>query len=156
MVPPQASHAAVIGMALLLVACGGGGTGASTAATRTPSPTPDDAGPVTVALLDFNLVVEPTAAAAGTITFAVRNGGEVPHDFVVVATELDAAALPVEQLKVDETAVEVVDRLEVIEPGATEELTVELEPGHYVLICNLAGHYDPAMDVGMRANFEVT
>lgn len=155
MVRSPARRVAAIGIAMLLGACGGG-TVASAAPTHTPSPMPDDAGPVSVALLDFNLVVEPATAAAGTITFAVRNGGEVPHDFVVVATELDAAALPVDQLKVDETAVEVVDRLAVIQPGATEELTVELEAGHYVLICNLAGHYDPAMDVGMRANFEVT
>lgn len=155
MVRSPARWVAALGIAILLGACGGG-TAASAAPTHTSSPTPADAGPVSVALLDFNLVVEPATAAAGTITFAVRNGGEVPHDFVVVATELDAAALPVDQLKVDETAVEVVDRLAVIQPGATEELTVELEAGHYVLICNLAGHYDPAMDVGMRANFEVT
>ena len=31
-------------------------------------------------------------------------------------------------------------------------LTVDLEPGHYVLFCNLPGHYR----LGMRSDFEVT
>ena len=46
----------------------------------------------------------------------------------------------------------VVDEIEEIPAGSTENLTVDLTAGHYALICNLEGHYR----MGMQADFDVT
>jgi uncharacterized cupredoxin-like copper-binding protein len=45
-----------------------------------------------------------------------------------------------------------VDEIEDIEKGATPKLTIDLDAGSYVLICNVAGHYRQ----GMRTSFTVT
>ena len=37
-------------------------------------------------------------------------------------------------------------------PGATKTITIDLKPGHYVLFCNLPGHYA----AGMHQDFWVT
>ena len=42
-------------------------------------------------------------------------------------------------------------QVEGIAAGETATLTVELEPGHYVIVCNLPVHYSK----GMRADFDV-
>ncbi len=38
-----------------------------------------------------------------------------------------------------------------LKPGETRTFTLNLAAGHYVLVCNLAGHYQ----MGMRAPFTV-
>ena len=140
--------AATITIGLLIVGCAGG------AATGTASPTSAAsaaAGPISVELFDGRMSVSTATAPAGETTFQVRNGGEFPHDFVIISTELDASELPVEQLKADESSLDVVDRVDQLAPGGTAELTVDLAPGHYVLICNVSGHY-----AVMNANLDVT
>ena len=139
-----------------MAACGNASTTSPAAqSSGARSTSPAAGGPIEVLLLDFALALEAEVATAGEVTFAVRNAGEVPHELVVTSTDLDAAELPVDALLVDEGAVEVVARSSLLDIGGTEELTVDLPAGHYVLICNLPGHYDPAQDVGMHANFEV-
>lgn len=141
-----------IAIGLLLVGCTGGAATTTVAATASPSSVaPTASGPIEVGLFDGRISVSTATASAGETTFEVRNGGEFPHDFAIISSDLDAAELPVEQLKVDESSVDVVDRLDQLAPGATEELTVDLAPGHYVLICNVSGHY-----AVMNANLDVT
>lgn len=53
---------------------------------------------------------------------------------------------------VGEDAVEVVDEVEDIEAGATTSLAVDLEPGAYVIICNVPGHYDSGMHVALTVS----
>jgi uncharacterized cupredoxin-like copper-binding protein len=54
---------------------------------------------------------------------------------------------------------EVVDEVEDIPSGASEELTVSLEAGNYVLICNIVeevnGELEAHYQMGMRVDFEV-
>jgi uncharacterized cupredoxin-like copper-binding protein len=108
-----------------------------------------------------------TTVEAGTVTFAVTNVGELYHEFIVysnldgvgpgdlpINTEEDEADL-VEENIVGEAAyatppIVPSDR----EPGAADhrirgggwgaELTVDLEAGKYILLCNLSGHYTQA------------
>jgi len=49
------------------------------------------------------------------------------------------------------TGVDVVDEIEEFDAGTTEVLSVGLEAGNYVLICNVATHYD----LGMHATLTV-
>lgn len=45
-----------------------------------------------------------------------------------------------------------IDEIEDIGAGESKQLTVKLDPGKYVLIWNLPGHYG----LGMRTGFEVS
>jgi uncharacterized cupredoxin-like copper-binding protein len=55
---------------------------------------------------------------------------------------------------VDESGagVEHIDEIEDIQPNSTQKLEVDLEAGKYVLICNLPGHYQQGMHVGLTVS----
>ena len=101
---------------------------------------------------DFSVTPDPGSAPAGDITFDITNDAEQTHEFVVFKTDLAADQLPTDENgDVDEAGegVEHVDEVEDIEGGSTQSLTVNLDAGSYVLICNLPGHYGQ----GMHASF---
>lgn len=141
--------------------------------TPTGGETPDGGGPTTVDITLQEWAVVPAAdtAAAGDVTFNITNEGpDHPHEFVVVRTDLAADALPTDaDGAVDEAGegVEVVDEVEEIEVDASEELSVNLAAGSYVLLCNIVeqpgeehgGEVAEEMQVhyqlGMRAGFSV-
>ena len=111
-------------------------------------------GGVGVTLADFTVTPDEDSAPAGDVTFDVTNDAEQTHEFVVFKTDLAASDLPTnEDGDVDEEGegVELVDEIEDIEGGTDQSLTVNLESGSYVLICNLPGHYAQ----GMHASFTV-
>jgi uncharacterized cupredoxin-like copper-binding protein len=142
------------------------------ASPAAPSPSPAEASPspsaaasggtVDVTLQEWAVVPSPTSAAAGEVTFRVTNKGpEDVHEFVVLKTDLDPAALPTDATgKVGEggTGMEVVDEIEDIEVGQSQDLTVTLAAGTHVLLCNIydetekEAHYQ----MGMRTVFEVS
>ena len=145
--------------ALLLGACNAGAI-SSPSADATASPVarasatdarPD--GPITVQLRDFSFKLSSASAPSGDVTFVMKNLGDVPHDFVLIRTNLDAADLPhlTEDLKVIEDGLDIVYELKDLKTGESANPTVNLEAGHYVVICNISGHYDG----GMLVNFEV-
>ena len=114
-----------------------------------------DDGGVGVTLADFTITADPDSASAGEVTFDVTNDAEQTHEFVVFQTDLAPDQLPTEEGgDVDEAGegVELVDEIEDIEGGSTQSLTVNLDAGSYVLICNLPGHYGQ----GMHAGFTVS
>ena len=50
------------------------------------------------------------------------------------------------------TQVDVVAKIDTVAPGSTQTVNAQLEPGNYVIICNVPGHYQ----LGMHAGFTVT
>lgn len=111
----------------------------------------DDDGGVGVTLADFTITADPDSASAGEVTFDVTNDAEQTHEFVVFQTDLAPDQLPTDEGgDVDEAGegVELVDEIEDIEGGSTQSLTVNLDTGSYVLICNLPGHYGQGMHAG--------
>ena len=132
----RALAVASIGALTLLSACGG------------------DSGGVGVTLADFSVTPDENSASAGDITFDVTNDAEQSHEFVVIKTDLAEDQLPLDDEGVDESAdgVEVVDEIEDVGGGSEQSLTVNLDAGSYVLICNLPGHYAQ----GMHAAFTVS
>ena len=75
---------------------------------------------------------------AGSVTFAVTNAGQVPHELVVIKTATPAANLlqggeANEAGSVGETGE--------LNAGTSKNVTLKLAAGHYALICNLPGHY---------------
>ena len=86
------------------------------------------------------------------MTFSITNTGTTIHEFVVLKTGVAEGALPPsadEPGKADEPGH--IDEVEDIAPGATAKLTVTLDPGAYVIICNMPGHYA----AGMHTSFTV-
>ena len=110
------------------------------------------AGPVTARLQEFSITLGRATATPGSVQFSVTNGGTIVHEFVVIDTDAAANSFTVgPDGTVSEDGLSVVDEIEDIAVAATESLTVNLSAGHYVLICNVPGHYA----AGMRADFQV-
>jgi len=109
---------------------------------------------IDVTMTDYEMQLSAPSAKAGQITFHIQNDAEpTVHEFVVVSTDMMAADLPVgEDLLVDESLFTPVDEVEDLESGKSANLTVTLEPGHYILLCNIPGHFT----LGMHADFTVT
>jgi uncharacterized cupredoxin-like copper-binding protein len=100
---------------------------------------------------DYGLVASSKSVQAGTVTFQIENHGPSTHEFIIDETSLPADGLPLQTngLEVDEHSPQlhnvVSDKLRV---GATHNLTVRLQPGTYVIFCNLEGHYLGGMHLG--------
>ena len=106
---------------------------------------------------DFVIRPVQTRARPGTVNFQVTNAGEVEHEFVVIRSELPPAELPrlPGEEGVDESDLDVEERLEPLEPDAEGELSVDVDVGDYVLICNLAPSGESHYLNGMYTSFEV-
>jgi uncharacterized cupredoxin-like copper-binding protein len=132
----------VVSVAALVSVLGCGGAGATSAPTAGSS----SAGTQVAAdEKEFSIALDKTTVPSGNTTFNIRNTGTVVHEFVVVDTDTAAAALPQANGEVDEEQLQVVDEAEDIAVGATSTLTVNLAAGHYVIICNVPGHYAGGM-----------
>jgi len=119
-------------------------------------------GTVNVELNEFVVSADPDSVGAGEVKFVVENIGEETHEFVVVKTDLDAESLPTgEDGAFDEEGdgVTVVDEIEDIASGTTQDLTVDLEAGSYVLVCNIVDDADDPPEShyaeGMHTGFTV-
>ena len=113
-------------------------------------------GGIGATLADFSITLEEDSAAPGDVTFDVSNDAEQVHEFVVLKTDIAEGELPTDDAgDVDEAGdpgIELVDEIEDIEAGDSPSLTVTLDAGSYVLICNLPGHYAQ----GMHTSFSVS
>jgi uncharacterized cupredoxin-like copper-binding protein len=104
------------------------------------------AGDVKVVLTNFRISM-PTVLAPGRHTFALTNGGSVPHELLVFRTDLPANALPVgpdgNVVEDSPLLVKLVDSGNATSPGASASVPASqpFTPGHYVAVCNLPGHY---------------
>ena len=154
---------------IILLAAGALTGGATWAAVHTESarvkqvvasPTPGGGatpvpGAISVTLHDspFQLTADPASVAAGSVTFSLTNTGSIIHNFRVIKTDLDPAKLPLDSsgFKVDEAQVTVVKQGKELDPKGSETVTAQLQAGKYVLICNIATHYQS----GMHAAFTV-
>lgn len=146
--------AAVALLAVAVVACSSGAA---------PSPSVA-AGPATIAVQLQEWAVTPatTSVKAGKVWFQVKNTGpNDTHEFVVLQTDLDAAALPTDAdgaVNEEATGIKVVDEIEDLAVGKTQDLVVTLVPGKYVLLCNIydATEKEAHFKLGMRTAFTVT
>jgi uncharacterized cupredoxin-like copper-binding protein len=123
----------------------------------------DEETTVDVTVQEFAVIPAESSAPAGDVTFDVTNEGpDDVHEFVVFKTDLAPDALPTAaDGSVDEEGegVELIDEIEDIAVGDTPTLTVSLDAGSYVFICNIVeeeggetiAHYQQ----GMRVAFTV-
>jgi uncharacterized cupredoxin-like copper-binding protein len=132
---------ALLACGLLLASCGG-----ASASPETP------ASQIVVEMSDFKVVTNVPSVKAGTVKIGVRNLATMEHNFEVIKTDLAADKLPVDPgtstVKVDGKVGEIAK----IPGGTSAAVTLDLAPGNYVFICNIAGHYQ----LGMHTAFSVT
>ena len=114
-----------------------------------------DGGPtdVRVSLDEWSIEPDVSSVRAGKITFIADNIGKAEHELVIVRTDLAPDALPVAGGKADEDAAgEEIGEIEEFPAGETERGTFTLEAGTYVLLCNIAGHYELGMTTAFTVN----
>ena len=146
--------------ALALIAIGGilGGCSSSGSATGTT---------VTATLKEWEIKLSSSNLKAGDIQINFTNNGDKEHEFLVRKTDLAPDKLPLvtsgeDKDRVDEESSQLTEvgnpsEIAVIPPGTTGlSLRLTLQPGHYVVFCNLhVGdllHYQK----GMHAEFTVS
>jgi uncharacterized cupredoxin-like copper-binding protein len=115
----------------------------------------DPRGDVQAKTFDFKIVM-PTTLTTGKHTIGLTNNGKVPHELVVFKTTLPASQLPLDQngdINEDSPLLRnVADSGDALKPDAAKSFTsTSLDPGHYVAVCNLPGHYR----LGMRLDVTV-
>ena len=137
------SMTALLGLAAV-AACGGGG-GEPSSAGQAAAPAAE--GKIEVTLTEWSMKPSAAAVKAGNVSFTVTNKGATPHELAVVKTDLAADKLPVVGAAVDEKALTILGRTANLDAGKSETKAFELQPGKYILLCNLPAHYGQ----GLRA-----
>jgi Sulfocyanin (SoxE) domain len=111
---------------------------------RRQEPTPRGT-PLNVLLDDFRVLRDSAVVPAGTVSFRILNEGPTTHELIVVRTDRAPGKLPLQRdgLTVDEEGpgVEFLEEVEGLDIDDRETLELDMAPGHYVLYCNLQGHY---------------
>jgi uncharacterized cupredoxin-like copper-binding protein len=101
--------------------------------------------PVNLVLKDFEIREDAAVVPAGTVSFQILNHGPTSHEVNVVRTDRAPDKLPLQSdgLTVDDEAddMKLLDDVGGLDIDDRETLTLDLAPGHYVLYCNLEGHY---------------
>ncbi|MDQ2914859.1 MAG: cupredoxin domain-containing protein [Chloroflexota bacterium] len=130
---------ALTALALLVAAC-------TTSAADAPA-----GSQVVAELSDYKIAVNVPSVKAGKIKIGVRNLAAMEHSFQVLKTDLAPDKLPVDGATSKAKEDGKVGEIASIPAGKSASVTVDLAPGKYVLICNVAGHYQ----LGMRTGFTV-
>ncbi len=142
---------------LIPMACGEGEKGDSKATTS------DSATVVDVALSEWTIELHPSSAPAGKVEFKVNNQGTQDHTFVILKTDLPPEALPTNadgSANWNAEGIQVVQDIEAVPVGKSREITADLGPGRYAIICNIVetvatGAYLAHYKEGMHAGFTV-
>jgi hypothetical protein len=131
----RAAAWAVFGAVSLLAAAGCGDGSRDSAKAPT----------VTVKERDFR-IGGPKRIAPGPVRLRVENRGPDAHELIVVPGRSKDLRISSDGINVDEEQLEHrgAKELEAGDP-ATRTLTVDLHPGHYVLLCNMTGHFKGGM-----------
>ena len=83
----------------------------------------------------------------GELTLTLKNEGNLEHNLVLLNNnQHEDLALSEDGSMADESLLDVLGKIEVIQPGETAELIInDLPAGTYAFICNTAGHYEQGM-----------
>jgi uncharacterized cupredoxin-like copper-binding protein len=131
-------------MAFLVVTAASCGGGAKDVFDDAP-----DATKLAVRLSEYKIETKGNPTDAVTKLVA-QNTGTVTHDIKLVRTDLAADALPKTGADVDESKLDILAKKTDIKRRDRVELDVKLQPGSYVLFCNVSGHYQLGMHTGFK------
>ena len=88
------------------------------------------------------------SAPAGNVTFNVTNTStDMVHEMLVVPVPVADKPLPylADKFVLDESKIKSEGEVSELDPGKSGTLTVNLQPGTYLLLCNQPGHYAAGM-----------
>lgn len=108
-----------------------------------------------MAMVTMGIKVDTDKVPAGEVTFTATNDSDsIIHEMILAPVVSMEAPLPydTDSMRVDEDAAKSLGEVSELEPGDSGALTVTLEPGTYILYCNIPGHYV----MGMWTTIEVT
>jgi uncharacterized cupredoxin-like copper-binding protein len=112
--------------------------------------------PVNVLLEDFKVQEDAAVVPAGTVSFRIRNQGPTTHEYIVVRTDRAPDKLPLQRdgLTVNEEApgIDLLDEAEGLDIDDRQTLVLDLAAGHYVMYCNLEGHYLGGMHAALTVH----
>ena len=104
---------------------------------------------VNVSMNEWEVSVDPNYKRGkhikpGQLTLTLSNEGSVEHNLILLNNNKhENLDLIPDGTMVDESKLDILGRIEAIQPGGTGELVVEdLEAGVYAFICNIPGHYE--------------
>lgn len=103
-------------------------------------------------LSDYKITTDHPTVPAGRLVFGVRNHAAMAHELKIIKTDLAPDALPMDQAAAKAKEDGKVAELLNIASGASRKLVADLAPGKYVIICNVAGHYQLGMRVGLEVH----
>lgn len=92
---------------------------AAAGGSSAPAPTGDNV--ITFSEKDFAIEMDKSAVKAGSVILYVKNAGPSPHNVQIMGNGVMQAS-------------------KTINMGETDQVTVNLMPGMYTVICNLPGH----------------
>src|SRR3989441_12168591 len=116
-------------VAAFAAACGGGQQGGGQ-----PSGTPEGSA-VAVSEKEWTIHFASSTMKPGKVKLLIKNDGTIEHNFVIEGTSVDLEAIP---------------------PGSTKEVTVDLKPGTYNVLCTIAGHSEAGMKKTITVDQEPT
>lgn len=139
------------------------GSGTGHAADEADCEPDDTEGTLEVRLDEFSVTPHEDEITSGPTKLLAVNAGKLTHELVVLAAR-SVESLPLDPKgAVDEEALrpgQLIAEIHGIEPGAACVLEVDLEPGTYVLLCNIRAKADGKMRKhflqGMRARIKVS
>jgi plastocyanin len=131
------SLALLLGFALTFAAC-------ATASENIPADVD-----VAVHIQDYRVILSVATVKAGTVRFGIKNEGGMEHSFELIKTDLPFDQLPTADAKAKEDGL--VKQVKSLGVGKVSLVSADLAAGKYVIICNVAGHYQ----LGMRAALTV-
>ena len=134
-----------------------------TAACSSPSGSSGGAQTVVATEKEWAITLASSSFSAGKITINVTNDGDKEHEFVIRKTDLQSDSLPTnadgEVEEDDPQLTEVGDPSEIgsVPAGSTDKsITLDLQPGHYVIFCNIHDQDLLHYQKGMHTDFTVS
>lgn len=120
--------------------------------------TPSDVTTITIVADDtkgtdgpMTFTMSTASVPAGKVRFVLKNEGTIEHEAIVLKTDTAVDKLVVgADNRVSEK--DSVGEVSETKAGATKATTIDLEAGNYLIVCNIAKHYE----MGMRSALKVT
>ncbi|HEY3218118.1 MAG TPA: hypothetical protein VGK15_03415 [Candidatus Limnocylindria bacterium] len=106
---------------------------------------------VIVDMKEYTVTLNTPTVKAGIVKFGIRNLGTMVHDFDLIKTDLAPDKLPMDVASAKAQTDGLVKQMINIAQGRVTTVEASLVAGHYVIFCNVAGHYQ----LGMRAELTV-
>ena len=105
------------------------------------------AGGQTIGLTEWKVAVASTIKS-GKTSYTITNMGTVPHELLVFKTDIAPSAFPTDatgDITEEGAGVELVSDGDNIDPSGSQTRSIDLSPGKYVFVCNIAGHFKQGM-----------